>query len=344
MNLRELAEKLDLSQTTVSRALNGYPEVREATRIKVAAAAIRYGYQPNGNAARLATGRSMAIGHVIPVSSKHEMVNPLFSEFVAGAGATYARQGYTMQLSVVSDDRQMAAYREMANSRVVDGLIVHAPHVTDPRMEMLNEIGLPFVVHGRASGQQAPYSWLDIGNAQAFSLATEHLLGLGHRRIGLINGLESMEFARRRHQGYESTLIDHGIEPDNNLVLSGEMTELYGYEATARLTCLPEPPTALLISSIIPAMGARRALLERGLVIGKDVSIVIHDDDLSYLENTGDPPMFTATRSSIRDAGKRCAELLLDIIRHPQSGPIHEHWDVSFVVGQSSGPAPSDQP
>ena len=104
MNLRELAESLGLSQTTVSRALNGYPEVREQTRARVLAAARAANYTPNTRARRLATGRAMTIGHVIPLSGRTEMVNPIFADFLAGAGEVYAREGYDMLLSVVGAD------------------------------------------------------------------------------------------------------------------------------------------------------------------------------------------------------------------------------------------------
>ena len=86
MNLKELAASLGLSQTTVSRALNGYPEVGEATRNRVLAAAKAADYAPNARARRLATGRTMTIGHVIPLSGKHELVNPIFADFIVGAG------------------------------------------------------------------------------------------------------------------------------------------------------------------------------------------------------------------------------------------------------------------
>ncbi|MGI9369372.1 MAG: LacI family DNA-binding transcriptional regulator, partial [Ruegeria sp.] len=94
MTLKELSDLLGLSQTTVSRALNGYPEVSEATRIRVQAAAAKHGYSPNSRAKGLATGKAMVIGHVIPSSSQHEMVNPIFGDFVAGAARTYAEHGY----------------------------------------------------------------------------------------------------------------------------------------------------------------------------------------------------------------------------------------------------------
>ena len=91
MNLKELAESLGLSQTTVSRALNGYPEVNELTRKRVSDAASENNYRPNVRATGLATGRSMAIGHVIPIASGNDVVNPIFGEFVAGASRTYSK-------------------------------------------------------------------------------------------------------------------------------------------------------------------------------------------------------------------------------------------------------------
>ena len=106
MNLKELSRELGLSPTTVSRALNGYPEVSEATRRRVVEAAGRLNYRPNMRARSLATGRAMAIGHVIPLSSRHEMMNPIFADFIAGAGEIYARNGYDMLLSIVQRRRR----------------------------------------------------------------------------------------------------------------------------------------------------------------------------------------------------------------------------------------------
>ena len=201
MNLKELAHTLGLSPTTVSRALNGYPEVSERTRTKVLEAATRHQYTPNSGARRLATGRTMSIGHVLPVSTKHEMVNPIFSDFVAGAGETYARLGYDLMLSVVNDTDEAAFYRNLSTRRTVDGLVVHGPKIDDYRIEMLSELNIPFLVHGRSTEATSDYSWLDINNRRAFFRATSFLLDLGHRSIALLNGLADMDFAHRRYQG-----------------------------------------------------------------------------------------------------------------------------------------------
>jgi LacI family transcriptional regulator len=339
MNLKELARKLGLSPTTVSRALNGYPEVNETTRERVVAAAKRHNYRPNTRAIRLATGRAMAIGHVIPIASKHEMVNPVFADFIAGAGETYSRAGYDMVLSVGPDDDDERIYRDLHARGTVDGFIVHAPRMNDRRLALLTEIGLPFVVHGRATGTELPYSWIDVNNRRAFQRATEFLLDLGHRRIALVNGLEFMDFAIRRRTGYLDALAARGIVTDPALMSSEEMTELRGYRAARMMLERADAPTAFLVASMISGLGVRRAIEERGLHLGRDVAVIIHDDELSYLRNGDDLPIYTATRSSVREAGRQAAEMLLDIIARPETAPQQRLLEAELIIGQSTGPA-----
>ncbi len=337
MTLKELAASLRLSPTTVSRALNGYPEVSAATRDRIEAAARAANYHPNTRAKSLATGRAQAIGHVIPVSTSHEIVNPVFADFIAGAGESYSRAGFEMVLSVVPDAEEADAYRNLVARGTVDGLMVHGPRLNDPRIALLRELGVPFLVHGRASGVQAPYSWLDINNARSFRRATEFLLELGHRRIALINGPEGLDFALRRRHGYDAALAAAGLEPDPALVTAGEMTEPHGHRAAHAMLALPDPPTGFLASSMILAYGLRRGLAEAGRHMGRDVSVVAHDDDLSYLPNGLDVPQFTATRSSVRDAGRKAAEMLLHLVAQPQDGPLTHLMETTLILGDSTG-------
>ena len=340
MNLKTLAEALGLSQTTVSRALNGYPEVSAATRRRVEEAAAQMGYRPNSRAKGLATGRAMLIGQVIPTSTEHEMVNPVFGDFVAGASQNLARAGYDILLTRVPGDDEGKVYREFRARGAVDGVIVQAPAVNDERIALLNEIGLPFVVHGRSTGVEVPYSWIDVNNTQAFRRATEFLIQLGHRRIALINGLERMDFAFRRRKGYTRALEAAGLTPDPILMCTDEMTEEFGFKKTRHMLSLDDPPTAIICSSILSAIGIRRALQEAGLVMGRDLSVITHDDDLSYLKNGQDLPIFTATRSSVRMAGELLADALVQLISAPDEGPITRLLEAQLVVGSSTGPAP----
>ncbi|MGR3269798.1 LacI family DNA-binding transcriptional regulator [Thalassococcus profundi] len=340
MNLKQLAEHLGLSQTTVSRALNGYPEVREATRLRVQEAARLHNYTPNARAKGLATGRAMSIGHVIPVSKKHEMVNPVFADFITGSSEVYTRAGYDLVISLVEDGAQEQRYRDLRAKGNVDGLIVHGPQRVDSRIDFLADLGIPFVVHGRASDMTADYSWIDMNNRRAFRRATQFLIDLGHRRIALINGIEAMDFAYRRREGYRAALENAGLTPDPALLFSGEMTEELGYNAMRQMLAAPAPPTAVVTSSIVTAIGVRHALDEAGLVMGRDVSLVSHDDDLSYLRNRAAVPVFTATRSPVRSHGALAAEMLLELIADPGSGPRHRMLEAELIIGRSTGPAP----
>ncbi|GIT92068.1 LacI family transcriptional regulator [Jannaschia pagri] len=339
MNLREFSELLGLSPTTVSRALGGYPEVKEETRRKVTEAARQHGYKPNRRAASLATGRAMAIGHVIPTSLNHEMVNPVFADFLAGAGEVYSKANYDIILSVVSDGDEVRAYRQMASTGSVDGIIVHGPRTNDARIALIQDTGLPFVVHGRAPVEAAPYSFVDVDNLRAFRRATDLLLDLGHQRIGLLNGHLIMDFARRRRDGYCAALEARGTTVRSEFQFAGEMSERNGYAAARQMLRLPSPPTAFLVSSLIMAIGARRAIHEADLTLGRDVSVVTHDDMLGYLSNGDDVPIFTATRSSVRAAGRRCAEILLEQVADRTLPPVQEIWESELIMGASTGPA-----
>ncbi len=339
VRLKELSAELGLSPTTVSRALNGYSDVSEETRRRVLEAARRHNYRPDARARGLAMGRARAIGHVIPISTKHEMLNPVFADFIAGAGETYARAGYDMVLSVLGDEDESRVYRDLLATRRVDGIIVHGPRAEDARVPLLRNLSLPFVVHGRVSAETGPYSWIDVNNRSAFHRATEFLLDLGHRRIALVNGVEEMDFALRRRAGYLAALAERQVPFDPMLAAAEEMTEPYGYRAARRMLALERPPTAFLVSSLISALGVRRAVEERGLAVGSDVSVVTHDDELSYFSDADSVPVFTSTRSSVREAGRLAAEMLLEIVEDPDGPPRHRLLEAVLTVGQSTGPA-----
>lgn len=341
MNLKDLSSLLGLSPTTVSRALNGYPEVSETTRARVREAANAHGYRPDSRARSLATGRAMAVGLVVPVNSQHERVNPIFADFIAGAGDVLSARGYDIMLSLASGADEAETYRSLAARGRVDGLIVQAPLIRDWRIKMLRDLGLPFVVHGRISGEDAAYSWLDMDNRRAFRKATDHLLDLGHERIALLNGVKDMDFAHRREDGFLQAMAARGLSPLARHMRNAPMTEDFGFTETLAFLEADNPPTAVLAASVLVAMGARRAIEAKGLCMGKDVSIVTHDDVLTYLPNHGTPPVFTATRSSVREAGEKALELLLKLIDDPACGPLQVLLEAELVQGTSTGPAPS---
>jgi LacI family transcriptional regulator len=338
MRLKDLAEHLGLSQTTVSRALNGYPEVNEATRLRVAETATRLGYRPNANALRLATGRAGAIGMVLRGSSEF---GPHTSEFLSGVGGRLAEEEIDIIVTTVQTyHEEVAAYRRLAASQKVDAIILHSPTLHDERAKLLMELNIPFVLHGRTE-IGAPHAWLDIDNAGAIERATSHLLDLGHRRIALFNGFKDRTFAVHRESGYRKALAARGVPCDPALLSNAAFSDEIAFRSAHDMLELTPRPTAFLAGSMMTALGVFRAIRQAGLTLGQDVSMIAHDDVFPYLNADNMYPSMSTTRSSISLAGVRIAELILQIQAGKPVADIHEVWPVELVLRESTGPAPS---
>jgi LacI family transcriptional regulator len=339
MNLRTLSELLGLSQTTVSRALNGFPEVSEATRLRVKAAADLHGYRPSPAARRLATGQSGTLGLVFP-RERNLLGDLIFTEFLGACVERAAELGYDITLGKASGSlTEEQVYRRAVRSARVDAMIISSPLGEDARIELLRGLKMPFLLHGRTTSA-SPYPFLDIDNEGAFHKAAVLLCQLGHRRIALIDGDLHFNFAQDRARGFRRALLEHGFAVDPTLVAGGPMIEQHGYASAKRLLALDAAsrPTAFLCSSLAQASGVQRASREVGLRIGPDISLIAHDDRLhEFRAESFDPPL-TATQSSIGEAGKRVVELLIAHLREPSAPMPAEVWSVDLVVRASTAP------
>ena len=338
MNLKEFAARIGLSQTTVSRAMSGYPEVKPETRARVLEAAERLGYRPNISAQRLATGRAGAIGIVFQGGGRF---GPHSSEFMGGLSTRLQKDGIDILVSTVeTQDEEETAYRRLAASKRVDAVIVHTPACTDARIALLRALDLPFIVHGRSEAQQ-PFAFLDIDNFGAIETATRHLAGLGHRRIALINGDIASTYARDRDAAYRATLAAHGLAVEPALAGHGEFTDETGFRLMRAFLTLPSPPTAVIAGSMMSALGAMRAIRIAGLAVGTDVSLIAHDDVFPYLSPDNLVPALTTTRSPIRAAGERIGDMALRLLQGEAAEALQEVWPVELIVRSSTGPAPA---
>jgi len=335
VNLKELSEHLGLSQTTVSRALNGFPEVGEATRKRVLEAAEKFQYRPNSSARKLATGRAGAIGIVFS-SERNMLLDPIFTDFLAGVASQCSLADNDVLVSSAHGD-EAGTYRRLARVRSVDAMVLSSPTVDDARIALLQRLGMPLVVHGRCLTNQA-YAYLDIDNEAAFFQATTLLLDLGHRRIGLINENVRYTFAMHRSQGWRKALGERALPAQPELECSARMTEENGYRLARGLFDLADPPTALLCSSIFSALGAMRAARDTGRVIGKDLSLIAHDDGLDAIRPETLTPALTTTFSSIHAAGARVAEIAMAITNGADAASLTEIWPVDLVFRGSTVP------
>lgn len=340
MNLKELARFLNLSQTTVSRALNGYPEVNEQTRQRVLQAVKATGYRPNRAAQRLATGKAGSIGIVMPMAPGRD-TDLHFAEFLSGLGEVCVAEDIMLLVTPSRPEDEEATFRKLAASGSVDAIFLAYIRHQDTRIELLRSLNLPFVIHGRTGDGKPDYPLLDIDNAGAFHDATRLLVQLGHRRIALLNGPDYLNFAIARQAGYRSALEENGLPVDPALSQHFAMTEEHGYRGMIRALEQEEPPTAVLCSSILLALGAVRAINQRRMTIGRDISIIAHDDVFPYLKPENFSVPLTTTRSSIRAAGARIGERLIAAVAGNPPEMEQEIWPVDLIVRASTGPAPA---
>lgn len=341
VNLKQLSQMLGLSQTTISRALNGYPEVNAETRRRVLQAAKETGYRPNRAAQRLATGKAGSIGLIMPISPDHSS-DMHFAEFQSGLAEASIVHDFHFVIMPSRAEEEEQAIRWLVSSGSVDGYYLAYVREKDPRIAMAKSLSLPFIVHGRSSGLDLNYPFLDVDNEGAFYDATRFLLQLGHKRIALLNGQAELDFAYRRRLGTEKALAEKGLLLDPRHTRHSFMGDEQGYRGMKEILGLPDRPTAVLCASTVLALGAVRAMNEFGLKLGTDISLIAHDDELPLLKPENFSTPLTTTRSSLRAAGKRVGERLIAMINQSEPAlPEQELWKVELVVRASTGPAPA---
>lgn len=312
--LKEIGSTLGLSPATVSRALNGFPEVNAETRARIVEAARRLDYRPNQIARKLVTGRSGMVGLVVR-KPRAMSTDTTFFHVVAGISARLAERNVDLVLHVAVDDDDVAPYRRLLAKGTLDGFILNGPAPDDPRIAFLEAAGARFVVHGK-SRPDADYPFFDIDNREVSRRATDLLADLGHRRIALINGPSEHAYVIDRRQGFAETLAARGLSTPEAFMFAGPLSETHGYlSALKALSGVLGPrPSAFVCASTEVAAGAYRAVADRGLAIPGDISIIAHDDDVPGLEAGAFAPPLTATRSAFTDACVPLADILIDAV------------------------------
>ena len=343
VTLKDIAAELGLSPATVSRALNGFAEVNEKTRARVAEAAERLGYAPNPMARRLVGGRSGLIGMVVP-GAGDVSADPSFMEVLAGLGAALTGHGLDLVLHVAPDQADDAALGRLVRRNTFDGFIIIAPRVDDPRPSTLKEAGVPFVVHGRIGGSEGgedgdhAYDHYDIDNRAAGRIMAEHLLRLGHRRIALVNGPAHLAYAGERRLGHLCALEAAGLPVEDDLMLGDAPSHETGRRLASTMLDRSDPPTAIACSSTAIASGVYAAAGERGLTIGHDLSVVAHDNAPPHIRSQDFVPPLSVTVAPLTDACEPLAAMIARRIEEPDAPARGTVAPVRLVPRASTGP------
>lgn len=307
VTIQDVAAQARVSAMTVSRVLNSPQLVAPATRQRVEQAIYELGYVPNALATGLLKGRTRSIALIVS-----DISNSFFTSVLRGVEDLAQRNGYTVILGnsdeSVDKERQ---YVTVLMSKRIDGLLL-APASNGSRkvLDMVQRRGSPFVLIDRdIDGVTADSVTGDsVGGAK---LLTQHLLNLGHRRIGLVNGQRDIPTARDRQRGYEEALREYGIEPRPALIIESFYRRDGAYRAVRQWLDLPtdQRPTAIFAANNFLAIGAIEALREAGLVVPDDMAVVCFDD--IELASALDP-FLTVVAQPARSFGTIATQFLLD--------------------------------
>ena len=333
VTIGDVAAALSLTKGTVSRALNGYPDISESTRLRVRKAADRMGYRPLSHAQAIRTGRVRAIGLVLDLY-EYDGHRPFLADFLAGVSAAAAREEWTLTVTTAESGGDTARLlSKLYDERKVDGFILPRTYEHDERIEALREAGVPHVLFGRTH-DTSDTAYFDIAGERAMSDAVAHLRSLGHQQIGFVQGGKGYTYTRLRHEGYLSGLAEAGLTYRPELVHGPAVSRPMGEAATRTLLSRTEPPTAIVFSVDQAALGAYDAARDLGLEIGRDLSVMSYDGIPQGALLT---PSLSTFRVDLRQAGMRLADLLIRVIRGEDAGQLQELAEAAFSAGGSHG-------
>ena len=339
--LKDIARQLNLSPATVSRALNGFPEVKSQTRELVLQAATRLNYRPNLIAQKLVSGRSGMIGLILK-PFEADAANASFFQVMSGISHYLADADLDLIFQTTIGHDILAPYSRMINKTKPDGFVLVGPEIDDPRIAFLHEQQIPFVVHGQTDSPD--YAFYDIDNKLVASSVVNMLCNLGHSRIAMINGPKNYSFACQRQSGYVQAMLENGLSAPEFAHINGRQTSDLGY--TSALSLLSGrrqlAPSAIICSSTIVADGVYRAAKDLNISIPQDLSVVAHDDAVPDMRAVNFEPALTVTRSPIRDASQPLAMAMRKLLEGDQPARLQTITKAELIVRNSTGPVPKE--
>lgn len=322
--IRDVAKFAGVGVGTVSRVINNSSAVSEATRRKVLQAIQELDYVPNIMARRLSTGRTMTIGVIAPFFTRQSVV-----ERLRGIESVLAHSPYDLNIfNVETKIRKQSSFQDIPRRERVDGLLIITLTPDESELQRLVDSEIPTV----AIDADVPLvSRIVIDDIAGGMQATQHLIGLGHRRIGFISGeredLLGNGSAIDRYTGYIKALKNAGIPFNNDYQLEGGHSRYEGYTMAKRLLLLPDPPTAIVAATDTHAMGVLRAAQETNTNVPYELSLIGYDDIevAEYLN-------LTTIRQPLFESGKLGMELLLAEIESPPETPSCIYLPTKVVV------------
>jgi DNA-binding LacI/PurR family transcriptional regulator len=305
--IAEVARLATVSTATVSRVVNGSPNVRPATREAVLDAIEQLRYTPNRAARTLVTRRTDTIALVVSESETRVFSDPFFPSIVRGVSTALAQTELQLLLLMARDDREHAKVERYVRQGHVDGVILMSLHGDDPLPKTLPRLGVPTVLVGRPRRDER-LPWVDADNRGGARAATAHLLADGRKNVATITGPLDMTVGVDRFEGYRDAVREAGGRVRHRLVVNGDFGKESGARAMRELTARAPDLDAVFVANDPMAMGALEALRSLGRRVPEDVAVIGFDDiaDAAFTA----PPL-TTVRQPLEEMTKALAKLLL---------------------------------
>lgn len=334
--LADVARLARVSSGTVSRALANSPRVNEETKARVLGAAEVLHYAPNLAARSLSTGKTLSIAVVVPFFTR-----PSVSERLDGAVRVLAETAYDLIVhNVATPEQRTECFKRFSHRRQVDGVLIMSLAPSDDDVQRLRRSEVPIVfIDADHPGLRKAHR-IVVDDIAGGKVATEHLLGLGHTRIGFIgNHIESPLYfhpTRDRYRGYCQAFEGAGLTPRREYLLEDEYGRSQARRMATTMLGLPEPPTAIFAASDTLAFGVIEAARNLGRRVPEDLSVIGYDD-IEMAEVVG----LTTVHQLLFESGKLGMTLLLDLLRAPRPNPICTLLPTKLVVRRTTAPPPS---
>ncbi len=331
--MKDIADQVGVSIATVSRVLNGRPDVSKKTRALVLEAVRERGPVPGGARGSRGLGgtRTGLIGVTVPVVQYE-----YYGQIVGGIGDALYEQGLRLVLCATRYEhvRERTMIEQLVHEASDGGLLI-VPTESPDELLSLHHQGYPFVVIDPREELAGEIPTVSAANVSGAKEAVDHLVALGHRRIGAITGPRELASMEDRFAGYCAGLAAAGVLPDPDLVHRGNLDVPSGRAAASALLSAPEPPTAIFAFNDNMAVGAIQAARDRGLEVPRDLSVVGFDAlDPSRIVT----PALTTVRQPLEEMGRLAVRLLLSVIEGPPAKAMRVELATALMPGASTAP------
>ena len=331
VTIKDIAERAGVSMMTVSRVINNSGYVATKTRETIEQVIAELNYRPNLLARGLINKKSSFISVIVP-----DISNPFYGELTKGVETVARQHGYNIILSSAHWEESLEReHIEAALSRMAEGIILVLPKISS-RIIAKYAQSIPIVLVDKYS-TASTFGTIYVNQKRGVQLGIEHLISLGHTRIAYLSGSEYIYNSLIRQQGYESTLLKHGIPIDETIIFKGDFTFESGEQAFASMLKLPkrQRPTALFAASDLMALGFIRGAVRNSLRIPEDISIVGFDD--IFLASVINPPLTTVRHPYIKMGQEAMKHLLctLGVTEESAERPVLEN---TLIVRETTAP------